>query len=367
LEKDEKKRKELIQNALARVNEQELRARKRHKNYLTVKEAKKQNARISKEFENLRERIALTQKELIDLEHSSVTKKEYGKHVDSAKKDIDRLKKELVHLQRELAFEGKELRSTLKKQEKALLSKIKKEYLHIDQAEALVEDINKEFTTTQDQFKQSFSRISDIEDALKEQKKSHSVSRKEQEALKKQLAKALDGISALQEEVKSLKVNFVSQTRFQKTLKYFKKYIKELEKEAVEEDRFNQLFKEVRNLKKEGFRKASITHRTKKEVGALVDSTTTKKKSSLNKEFKNLFKRKIRENANTSLATRVFRLANILIFLAFALLIASIALFFAGKIILTDRFALISVICFVVGILLRLFTIGKVQKSKAQK
>lgn len=374
IEDDDKSRTKQINDALAKVVAQEKKAAKRHKNYLTIKQSQKIEESLFRNVSSLREQLNAAQKDVDEVVSTSVSKKTYIKNSKSVKADIDALKSDIRESRKDFLSDIKDLRSHFTTELKDHKTYVSKSYLHVDQAETLVEDVNKEFITVQDQFEDINKQVEHLKSVVKSQAKEL----KEKDKLKKDLEKTKMSLDALHEDIRNIKADFVSNNRFQKTLKYFKKYIKELEKEAVEEERFDKLYKEVDSLKKGGFRKASITKESKKQVKLPLsnkesNSSNSKKASKSNKEdksvkvsnrraaseFKKLFQKKVQEKEDALPFSKTYKLANGLIILAFVLLIISIVVFFMGKITLTDRLAMISVVSFVVGLLLRLFVISK--------
>lgn len=235
------------------------------------------------------------------------------------------------------------------------LKQIKKESVFKDQAETLIDDVNNEFEDIRAKIKGSVQDHDELKKSLKKQFDAK-IDRREFED---ESAELWDRIEALEDEVDELTSGMIRNKEVKRMRDLFEKELKLIKKSMDKNNNLydkdlNRLFSEQEKLAKKTFKisvkpaKADKKAKVKKE--SFWNRSKNKKDTSASRKEQKV-KKKSEYKAPSE---RLPLFGNLFIGLAFALLVISIIVFFFGMVKMTDYLAIIAVVSFVVGLVLRI-------------
>ena len=341
-------------------------AEKEIKNKVGVKQVEELITDINSEFDEVKELIAGVKQE----QEKFVKKTDSNKRF---KKVEDRIK---------------ELRA-----EVSIMSSENENFLTKTQAENLIDDVNKEFDSVKIEIDKSFSQIKQVKDSFLRKKEFIEADkdlRVEIEVLEKGLKDNANDLVELRnemsrevekkisyedmsEEVKDLKNEIdrvrgkldsvknevVSGKDLKKMNKKLKYHLVKIQDTFIDEDKFEALVDEVAELK------AKLSGVKIKKVKAKKISARKLAKMRRKEELDYLMDEEVdyKPVKKSKMGTReyngLFIFGNFLMIVAFALLLLAIGFFFWNKMFFTDSFAIAAVVCFIVGILIRILVLIK--------
>ncbi|MFQ5474582.1 MAG: hypothetical protein ACE5DM_01980 [Candidatus Nanoarchaeia archaeon] len=257
-------------------------------------------------------------------------------------KEKKKSEKQFNHLRSDIAGQSRQQSVFRKKTEKSILS-IENNYLKKRQADLLVADINSEFDGLRKSIK---SNANDIDTHRKSVKRclGDYVRKKE---LKSDVDELNDAIRKMEGKFSVVAGMIVSEKKFNKVSSYFKRSIRALENDYVSRDKFEALIDEVDRLKAQ-----QKTQRIPAKVVQTRQLAYLKRKNHVKLE-------KLKSSRSFIPYQRSYFAANLLISVAFVLLVTSIAMFFMQQLLWTDRLAVFAVVSFILGLIIRVVVIVK--------
>jgi chromosome segregation ATPase len=314
---------------------------------------------INKEFDAVKEDVDDNTKQLTMLRKDSATRKELSSEVLKLKKGIEHLSKDLVELRKDAAMEDdtssrfKDLKEMITDTNKAIKQKFNE----------LLGRIKKESTDNAKSIKENSQDINTVEKTVRKDMKAF-VS---DDDLHDELDVIKDEFERLHKEMKSMQDSMVEDSELNDVNKRLKRHVTDTKKEFVSKKQFKRLVSAVEKLGDEVDDQSVMIREKDKQLRAYAKELKAAKRASKklaryesvvaksDKKAKKAAKKagkKGKQPAKPFAKSRF--LANFLIGAAFLLLIIAVTFFFNGLTGLTDVLAVAAVICFVLGIVIRI-------------
>ncbi|MBT7903575.1 hypothetical protein HN587_06955 [Candidatus Woesearchaeota archaeon] len=369
------------------------------KNTITRGELDKRTLMLNNQAEDLRtglKKIEKRIKEKVSVKQAEELVDDINSEFDVVKETVENLKKDHAKFakQKDLTSKfssvGKDIKEI--REEITSITQTHDTLLSKDEAENLIEDINTEFDIMKREVDKAFEQdktikkhflrktdfldseknlrkeISDVEHGIKDVSQdvvelrtdleNQINERSTQEELNRDIRDTRDEIERLRKKINTVKDEVLSYKELKNMNKKLKYHLVKIQDNFVEEDKFEKLNEEVEMLK-EQIQNSGM--KLKKVKPSPVKKVSSRKQAQMRRkeELKTILKNEVKAKNGKKNYSALFFFANFLMTVAFILLIGSIGFFFWNQQLLTDSFAIAAVVCFVVGILIRILVLVK--------
>ncbi len=363
--REEKLSKRIVELA-TKVSEENSSVRKKLKTLVTRKSTEKLVGDINKEFDMVKDDVEANSKDISKLSKESATKRALADEVAKLKKGLAVMTADLSALRKDAAMESDtknlfdELRDKIGDTNKAIKQKF----------DELVNRIKKDGDVTTKNIKSNSQDLNTFAKGIKKELKPL-VSEQD---LHDELDVVRDEFERLHKDIKSVKDTMLEDADLDEVSRTLKKHMVSTKKDYVKNKKFEKLMNAVGKLNEQldqqndmiseknkqmkdlltELKKARKAQKKLAKYESVVVSAGDRKTSKKAKSSKsgNAAGKKVRKDIIPYRKSSF--LANFLIGAAFVVLVLAVVFFFTGLTGLTDMLAISAVVCFVVGVVIRI-------------